>query len=177
MGALNMKKTFSLIFFLVLVALIAWVSSAVTVPEVKVSSVDAQNNGGVYWYVWLNKPSWQPPAYVFGPVWTILYIMIAVSGWLVWQKLPTEKFSKKFTSLIMAPYWLQLLFNFLWSIFFFGLHQPQLSLFDIVALLVVIGINIGMFIRISRTATWLLVPYFIWVGYATSLNAAIVSLN
>lgn len=155
-------KFFSLAVFLFLTLAIGWAGSLITTPEI----------GG--WYAQLNKPSWNPPNWVFGPVWTALYVLIAISGWLVWQRLPQER---KFGNLIMSPYWVQLLLNFLWSIFFFGRHNPSLALVDIVLLATAIGLNIGTFSKVSRSAAYLLVPYFLWVCYATSLNAAIVALN
>ncbi len=189
-----MKNIISLIGFLALVFVISGIGSLVTIPEVSgqyapgpakiceelkrtqitCSASDFRWRPANGWYQQLNKASWQPPAYVFGPVWTTLYIMIAVSGWLVWRRLPDNG---KFTSLIMAPYWLQLLLNFLWSILFFGMHRAGLSLVDIALMLVVIGVNIGTFMKVSRVAAYLLVPYFLWVAYATSLNAAILALN
>ena len=160
-----MQKYKSLLGFLILVFLIAAISSAVTMPEVKNASS---------WYHGLRQASWQPPAYVFGPAWTILYIMIAVSSWKVWQKLPAKQ---KFRHQTMRYYWLQLFLNFLWSILFFGLHLPQSALADIILLLVTVALNIFAFKKIDWLAAILLVPYFLWLCFAASLNAAVVVLN
>lgn len=159
------KKIVSLIEFLIIVAIIAGVASHVTMPAVE------------GWYHNINKPSWTPPDYVFGPVWTVLYILIAISGWLVWNKLPTESFWSRFSSLIMAPYWVQLLLNFLWSIVFFYYAQAVPAEVDIIMLAITIGLNIGTFIKVDRVAAFLLIPYLLWVLYASSLNLGIVLLN
>ena len=122
------------------------------------------------WYESLAKPSWTPPNAVFGPVWTILYVGIAVAGWLVWRR--TERF------VLPLVLWIaQLVLNAWWSLLFFGLHRPDIALVDIVVLLVTI---IGFAItarRFSAAASALFIPYAMWVGFATALNFAIVRLN
>ena len=158
-------KWLSLIGFLALVFSISGISSLVTMPAVQ------------GWYHTLQKPGWNPPDWVFGPVWTTLYLMIAIAGWRVWQRLPAMHFSQRAAHPVMRPYWLQLLCNFLWSLLFFGAQSPLAGAVDIVLLLVAIGWNIARFRHIDRVAAWLLVPYFLWVAYATSLNFAIVALN
>jgi translocator protein len=150
--------------FIALVAAISGLSSLATMPAV------------TGWYQHIQKPFWTPPDYVFGPVWTLLYLMIAVSGWLVWDRLPGT-FMTRLLSPTLRVYWVQLSLNFLWSILFFGLQHPVLALADILALLAAIAITIRVFLRIRRVAGFLLVPYLLWVGYATSLNAGIVALN
>ncbi len=122
------------------------------------------------WYQQLAKPSWNPPNAVFGPVWTILYIAIAVAGWLVWRA----------AGRIMLPlhFWFaQLILNGLWSFLFFGLHRPDLALVDIVLLLAAIFAFIVTARRRSVVASWLFVPYAAWVGFATALNFSIWQLN
>lgn len=121
------------------------------------------------WYAGLQKPSFNPPPWIFGPVWTVLYILVAVAGWLVWSRDPK--------SLAMRMWIAQLVLNFLWSPAFFGLHKPGLALVVIVALLVAI---LGFMLqarRLDRLATWLFAPYLLWVAFATVLNAAIWWLN
>lgn len=123
------------------------------------------------WYVALQKPSWTPPNWLFGPVWTVLYIGIAVAGWLVW----TSKSPAKAKALL---FWaVQLLLNGLWSYLFFGLQQPGLALVDIVLLLIAIVLFIAHARPANPIAAWLFVPYGLWVAFATALNFAIWQLN
>jgi len=125
------------------------------------------------WFENLNKPSWNPPSFIFGPVWTLLYLLMGVSLWLIWKsELPIQQ--KKSGMVIFA---LQLLFNFWWSILFFAFHEPLFALFNIAAMLIAIILTIFHFAPISRVAAWLLVPYVSWVSFATILNYTIWSLN
>ena len=125
------------------------------------------------WYQTLNKPSFNPPNQVFGPVWSILYVMIGVSACLVWQRRDTsEAYSKA-----RVIYFTQLLFNFMWSIVFFGMHQVLAALVVIGLLWISIVMNIYCFGRISKVAAWLLVPYLLWVSFASMLNLYIYLLN
>jgi translocator protein len=121
------------------------------------------------WYEALNKPSWNPPNSVFGPVWTVIYLCIAVAGWLIWRK--------GRATLPLALWAGQLLLNALWSLLFFGLHRPQMALVDIVSLLVLIVAFIVVARRHNTLASWLFVPYALWVSFATALNYMIVRLN
>jgi tryptophan-rich sensory protein len=125
------------------------------------------------WYIFLNKPSYSPPNWVFGPVWTILYCLMGISAFLIWQKDGKNKKGKKALSYFL----LQLFFNFLWSILFFGLRNPLLGLIDIIALLITISITILAFYKTSKIAAYLLIPYLVWVSFATILNLSIVLLN
>lgn len=125
------------------------------------------------WYASLNKPSFTPPGWVFGPVWTTLYILMGISLFLVVR-----------TGLGAAPvrqgvllYSAQLALNFLWSALFFGMHAVFLGLLDILLLFVLIAATIASFLRISRPAAWLLVPYLCWVGFASLVNAMTWILN
>ncbi|MBI2036014.1 tryptophan-rich sensory protein [Candidatus Microgenomates bacterium] len=118
------------------------------------------------WYQTLNKPFFSPPNWIFGPVWTILYILMGISLYLVWQKRG-----------VPAVFWIQLILNALWSILFFGLKNPSLALVDIVALWVAIFLTIKAFSKISKPAGNLLIPYILWVTFASILNLAIVLLN
>lgn len=125
------------------------------------------------WYVYLQKPVFNPPNWLFGPVWTILYIMIGISAYLVWQQ------RSKSINYINAEYayFLQLLFNLSWSIVFFGLHQILAALIVIIALWLSIVANIFFFSKVNRVAAWLLVPYLLWVTFASILNLYIYRLN
>lgn len=129
--------------------------------------------GGMFlpgpWYAAIAKPSWTPPNWLFGPVWTILYIMIAVAGWLVWRARGWGPALKLWA--------IALVLNAAWSYLFFGREWPAGALVDIVALLLAI---LGFIVSArmdSRTASWLFVPYLLWVGFATALNGAIWQLN
>lgn len=124
------------------------------------------------WYQTLNKPFWTPPDWVFGPVWTVLYFMMAVSGWLVWRRSGIAK--ARGAWLLFAT---QLLLNALWSGIFFALRSPGWAFIEIVLLAVVIAATIAAFWRHSRWASYLLVPYLAWSSFATVLNLAIWRLN
>ncbi len=160
-----MRQYRSLAGFLLLVAAISAVGSAITIPSIPT------------WYAALNKPETSPPNWVFGPVWTTLYIMIAFSGWRIWRMFPDVRFAAKFYASIMRPYWIQLLLNCLWTPIFFGLQSPALAAIVISFLLAAILWNIGAFNRADKPAAYLLVPYALWVAFALSLNHAIVALN
>jgi benzodiazapine receptor len=124
------------------------------------------------WYPSLKKASFNPPPWVFGPVWTILYVIIAISGWLIFC---TPKSKKRERALYI--YGFQLVLNLLWSFFFFFLQSPFLGFLDIIALLVSIIWMAILFWPLSRGAFWLLLPYFFWTCYASILNGAILVLN
>jgi translocator protein len=121
------------------------------------------------WYPALNKPSWTPPSWLFGPAWTVLYILMAIAAWLVW------KTGNAKTALILFV--AQLLLNFAWSILFFGARSPGLGLIDVTAMWLAIAATIFAFALKSRTAAFLMVPYLCWVSFAAALNAAIFMLN
>lgn len=124
------------------------------------------------WYPTLNKPAWTPPDWLFGPVWTLLYLMMAVAAWLVWRRAgwPASR-----TPLTLFA--VQLLLNAAWSGLFFALHSPASAFADILLLWIAIAATIWSFARVSRSAGALLVPYLLWVTYATALNGAIWGLN
>jgi tryptophan-rich sensory protein len=124
------------------------------------------------WYASIAKPAWTPPGWVFGPVWTVLYALIGIAGWLAW-----EASAGKPRLLPFAVFAAQLVLNGLWSWLFFGLRRPDLALVDIVLMLALIGANLALFARLRGVAGALLVPYLLWVAFATALNAAIWRLN
>ena len=130
----------------------------------------ASSVGG--WFTELNKPSWNPPSWIFGPVWTLLYFMMAISAWLIWKE-------AGFTKARFALFWFafHLVLNVLWSVLFFGLQRPGWAAIEIVALWLSILLTIVLFSRHSKLAAALLVPYICWVSFATLLNIAIWSLN
>lgn len=123
------------------------------------------------WFEGLAKPSWNPPNWLFGPVWTLLYIAMAVAGWLVWKR------SGERTTPVLVLWFVQLALNAAWSWLFFGLHRPPLALVDIVTLLACIVAFAILARRVSPVSSWLFVPYVLWVAFATALNATIWRLN
>ncbi|TWR27782.1 tryptophan-rich sensory protein [Mucilaginibacter achroorhodeus] len=125
------------------------------------------------WYQTLKKPTFTPPNFVFPIAWTLLYILIAIAAYLVWKK-RDRSVTYKTAAVIYA---LQLLFNFSWSIVFFEFHQILGGLLVIIALLVIIILNISWFNRFSKPAAYLLIPYFLWVSFATLLNLSIYIFN
>ncbi|OCX52906.1 TspO protein [Mucilaginibacter sp. PPCGB 2223] len=125
------------------------------------------------WYPFLQKPSFNPPNWIFAPVWSVLYVMIGVSACLVWQQ---RRESVDYIN-SQYSYFLQLLFNFSWPITFFGLHQIFAALVVIILLWLSIAANIFYFSKLSRPAAWLLVPYLLWVSFAGLLNFYIYLLN
>jgi tryptophan-rich sensory protein len=125
------------------------------------------------WYADQNKPFFNPPNWIFGPVWTTLYIMMGISAYLVWQK----DINSKAVRIVLACFIVQLFLNAIWTPLFFGLHSPLLGLIDIVLLLNAIIVTIFAFFQISRIAALLLIPYLAWVSFATVLNASLYLLN
>ncbi len=121
----------------------------------------------------LNKPSFNPPNWIFAPVWSALYIMMGISAGWVWAK----GFHHKYVKTGLYHFGFQLLLNGLWSIIFFGLKQPFYGLLVIMALLVVLSLTIKWFNVVSKFAAILLIPYLLWVCFATALNYKIWELN
>lgn len=124
------------------------------------------------WYQEIARPSWSPSPKVFGPVWTVLYAMMAVAAWMVWKG---EGFSG--ARVALGLYLAQLLLNAIWSPLFFGMHAIGLALIDIVVLWGMILATILAFRKHRALAAWMLVPYLAWVTFATALNGAILLLN
>jgi translocator protein len=124
------------------------------------------------WYEALIKPAWNPPSWLFGPVWTVLYTLIGYAGYLAWRSSTTNLRVGAF-----GIYAIQLLLNALWSPLFFGYHSPGLALINIVAQWAAIVLNIVAFYRIKPAAGLLLLPYLLWVTFALILNASIWTLN
>ena len=124
------------------------------------------------WYQTLNKPNFNPPDWIFAPVWTILYILMGISIWLIWK----SKVSK-IRSLAIKLFWIQLFLNVLWTYLFFGIQNITLGLIEIFFLIFFIFLNIIYFYRINKIASYLLVPYIIWVLYASILTYNFWVLN
>ncbi len=123
------------------------------------------------WYQTLNKPFFSPPNWLFGPVWTVLYIFMGISLYLIWDSKGKGK------SKALKIFWIQLFLNAIWSIIFFGMRNPGLALIDIVALWIAIILTIKSFYKISKPAAYLLIPYLLWVSFAAILNYSIWILN
>ena len=124
------------------------------------------------WYAGVPKPSWTPPAWVFGPVWTALYAMMAVAASLVWLSRDRDDVCCPLTA-----FGVQLVLNLTWSVCFFGLRSALLGFLDVCLLWVMVAVTTAEFFLVSRTAGWLMVPYWLWVTFAAALNAAILLLG
>ncbi len=129
---------------------------------------------GVYsWYQTIQKPSWNPPSWIFAPVWTTLYVMMGISLFLVWKADATAQIKRK----AIVLFSIQLALNFSWSLIFFSLQQPGWALVEIIVMWFFILLTILAFAPINRIAAWLLVPYISWVSFATILNYTLWKLN
>lgn len=146
---------------LALVAVVAAIGGAVTSPAIP------------GWYRSLAKPAWTPPDAAFPVAWTILYLLMALALWRLWDRAPPSPQRRTAIGLFLG----QLALNAIWSPVFFGLHAPLPGLVIVLALVVTLALTIRAAFRVDRAAGWLLVPYLAWVCYASSLNAAIVALN
>lgn len=124
--------------------------------------------GDMAWYELLNKPSFNPPDWVFAPVWTLLYLLIGISFYLA---------SKKSSLKTKIFFITQLGLNAIWTILFFGLHSPMLAFIDIILLWLFILLTLIEFYKISKAAGYILIPYLLWVSFALALNFSIVLLN
>jgi translocator protein len=153
-GSNRMRGWKSLLVFLLLVAAVAS-AGAMTAPDA--------------WFVALVKPSFNPPGWIFGPVWTLLYALMAIAAWRVYRLQGVD--------ISIAAWIAQLVLNAAWSPLFFGLHRTDLALVDIVVLDLIVIATIVLFFRRDRVAGWLMVPYLAWISFATVLNASIWQLN
>jgi len=136
-----------------------------------ISGIATANNIST-WYVHLNKPSFNPPNYLFGPVWTLLYLLMGISFYLI---LNSSTKTKRANAIRL--FWIQLFLNFCWSFLFFQLHLLGLALFEIGLMWMSILLMITSFYTLNRTAAWLQLPYLLWVSFAGILNASILYLN
>ncbi len=156
-----MKKALGIIVFIIVCELAGVIGALFTTPSIP------------GWYAGLTKSPFNPPGWVFGPVWTILYALMGIAAWLVYAKGFGRPEVKRALSLFAA----QLFLNILWSIVFFGAHRILGAVFVIVSLWVMILRTILHFGKISRPAAYLLVPYILWVSFATVLNVSLYMLN
>ena len=145
------------VFALVVVLSAAVIGNLATIPNIPV------------WYAGLVKPSFNPPNWIFGPVWSTLYAMMIVSFWRILLRGASVA--------AIAVFIMQMALNGFWSVAFFAMHDIALALAVVLVLEALILVTIFLFGRIDRLAAWLLAPYALWVGFASILNAAILSLN
>lgn len=125
------------------------------------------------WYSTLNKPSFNPPNWIFAPVWTTLYVLMGIALWMVWKSNVADVIKNK----AIFFFSVQLIFNFFWSVIFFHYHQPALAFAEILLMWLFILLTIISFHAISRPALYLMIPYLCWVSFAAVLNFAIWRLN
>jgi translocator protein len=140
------------------------------------ASFGAASTGAIFrpgaWYRRLDKPRWRPPDWLFAPVWTLLYVMIALSGWLVWREKGVAD-----ALVPLTAYSVQLVLNAAWTPIFFGLRRPGLAAIEIAILWAAIVATIFFFYPVSPAAASLLVPYLVWVSFAAALNISIWRRN
>lgn len=152
-----MNRILALVGFLLASFAVAALGSATTVNSVR------------EWYPTIAKPEWTPPSWLFGPVWTVLYVMMSVAAWLVWRRVGWGG--------ALVWFAVQLALNATWSPVFFGMHKIGLALVNIVLLwLAIVGTTVA-FWRVSPVAGWLFVPYLAWVSFAAALNFALWRMN
>ena len=156
-------KTYIRIILCVIICLaVGYLSSIVTQSSIKT------------WYPTITKPSFNPPNWVFAPVWTLLYIMMGIAAGMVWNKLDTNK---ELVKKALSFFIIQLLLNALWSYLFFGLKNILLASIEIVLLWLIIYETYHIFKQVDKRASYLLIPYLAWVGFATILTGNIYWLN
>jgi len=158
-----MKKNHftTLLLFIIGSELLGSIGSVATMPNIPT------------WYRSLIKPPLNPPNWIFGPVWTLLFALMGIAAFLIWQK----GFTKKSVTYALTWFCIQFIFNVLWSFLFFGARSPIAGLICISILWVSIVRTIQLFINIDKTAGYLLIPYLLWVSFATYLNMGIAFLN
>lgn len=157
---MTMRSVPALILFIVVVYAAAGIGSLFTAQSVN------------DWYVALSKPSWNPPSWVFGPVWTVLYGMMGVAAWLVWLRRREVS-----VTLPLVLFFVQLALNVVWSLLFFGLQSPGAAFLEIIVLWLAIAATLLAFWRVAPLAGALFIPYILWVSFAAVLNYTIWQLN
>ncbi|MFN1835956.1 TspO/MBR family protein [Balneola sp. MJW-20] len=158
---MKLKRSLPIILFVLLCLILGYISGDVTADAIP------------GWYQGLKKPHFNPPDWVFAPVWTLLYIMM---GWAA-GRIYNSGFEKQEVKYALSAFMIQLFLNVLWSQLFFGMKDPFLALIDIFLLLAAISWTMIRFKNIDKTSAYLLYPYLAWVCFATILNASIVWLN
>ncbi len=155
------KDIFKLVASIVICEFAGIIGSVFTVPSISA------------WYINLTKPEFAPPNWVFAPVWTILFALMGISFFLIWR----QDVNRKNVKIALGIFAGQLVLNILWSIIFFGLRNPFGAFIEIVFLWLAIIATILSFVKISKFAAWLLLPYLLWVSFAAYLNFSIWNLN
>jgi benzodiazapine receptor len=130
------------------------------------------SSSAAHWYAGLVKPAWLPPQHWFAPVWTAMYVLMAIAMWIIWR----ERYHRG-RNIAVAAYLIQLLLNALWAPLFFGLKSIDAGLFVVVALWLAVGWTMREFVRVKFSAAAFLVPYFLWVTFAAAVNLAVWKLN
>ena len=178
---MNLNKSFKLIVAVSISGLAGIIGSAFTMPAIQSG-----------WYAALVKPALNPPGWIFGSVWTTLYLLMGVSVWLIWEEMGSrlhgndsrgirndnkEGENDRKIKIALVIFDIQLILNVFWSIIFFGLRSPGMAFVEIIFLWLAILGTIVLFAKISRPAAWLLIPYIIWVSFAGYLNFSIWQLS
>lgn len=158
---MNLRTLFKFILFIVIAELAGIIGAVFTTPAIPT------------WYAGLIKPELAPPNWIFGPVWTTLFALMGIAAFLVWQK----GIQRRDVKIALGVFLTQLILNTLWSVIFFGFQSPGVALIEIVILWIAILVTILTFAKISKRAAWLLIPYILWVSFASYLNYAIWMLN
>lgn len=158
----EIKHKISLFVFIAIVEVIQFLGAFPTLEAV------------INWYPDLAKPFFNPPNWLFAPVWTILYLLIALSGWMVWKE---REGKERAVDLALVVYGVQLVLNAVWSYLFFGSRLLGFAFGEIIILWIAIAANIYFFKKISKGAAYLLVPYILWVSFAALLNFSVWQLN
>ena len=166
---MKINNAFKLIIAIVISELAGVIESLFTISAIPTHSTGS----GQAWYAGLVKPALNPPARIFGPVWTTLYALMGISAFLIWK----NGWEKKEVKMALGVFGIQLFLNAIWSIIFFGLHSPGWALVDIVLLWLAIVWTIAVFYEISKPTAYLLLPYLLWVSFASYLNYSIWMLN
>jgi len=159
---MKLNKITKIVVALIICLMVGYSASIVTRPSVET------------WYPTIIKPSFNPPNWIFMPVWTLLYILMAVAAGLVWDKIKEQNQEVK---VALGFFLIQLTLNAIWSYVFFGLKNPMLALIEIALLWLMIYETYLKFTKINKTAGYLLIPYMAWVAFAGILNASIWWLN
>ena len=154
------KSILPLLVFILITLFAGFIGSLFTTPSI------------ASWYAFINKPSFSPPNWLFAPVWSLLYILMGIAAFLIWQKRDNLK-----TKPALMFYGIQLILNTFWSIIFFGMHNPGLAFLEIIILWTFILITLIKFYKINKTSGILFIPYLIWVSFASILNFAVWMLN
>ena len=157
----NKNDWLALLFFILIVEAAGIIGSLFTTPSIPT------------WYASLAKPAFNPPSWVFAPVWTLLFLLMGVAVFLVWRK----GINNRQARVALYVFAGQLVLNILWSVLFFGLHSPLAAFCEVVVLWLAICWTIISFNRVSKAAAWLLMPYIFWVSFATLLNFSLMILN